>query len=203
MGFFSRQSPVEKKYDKIYETPNYFGDGSNSGACEFISSKFPKNASILDFGAGQGRFCLPLAKKGYNNIECVDLSGVGLSQIFRVSENENLGIRVQQCNFLDYKFEKEFDCVMSMASLQFLKNSREFSKVISNIKKNTKNGGYNIISMPVAKYGLFNKDYSFEFDDFKDFEKYYNDWKIIFLDEFPIKLKNGTNYFALMIAQKV
>lgn len=152
-----------KKY--MEETLNYYNENCNEynklwGNIEFdIPLKFlsylKKDSYILDLGCGVGRDSKYFIDNGYR-VKAID----GSFEMCKIA-SENIGIEVEQINFLDIDYKDMFDGIFACASLLHLDNE-DLIIVLNKIKNALKEDG---ILYTCFKYGVLER-----------FEKrYYND----------------------------
>lgn len=80
------------RYETLYSTtPNALG-AQDAGVAACLARLPPPPLHILDFGAGQGRDALPLARAGYR-VTAIDPAPSGLAQIDEAARAEALDIR--------------------------------------------------------------------------------------------------------------
>jgi 2-polyprenyl-3-methyl-5-hydroxy-6-metoxy-1,4-benzoquinol methylase len=187
-------------YNRLYsKNKAVFGKGSLIAA-DILKHVKPEG-KLLDLGIGQGSIAIPLGKAGFS-IVGVDISKVGLSQFLKKAQKEKIVAKVIQSNFKKFIFEEMFDVIVSNASLQFLRNKNQISKVITNIQNNTKKGGFNYISVPTQTKKAIRFPYLFKNE--VELREYYKDWKIAYCDELEEKYSNnkiGTT--ARLLAKKI
>lgn len=109
----------KKEMEMIYDKFSLIYDQAlrerNIGTAEFLLKKIgflPKNAEILDLGAGSGLSSLPFVKAGYSNITLVEFSKKMLSVAKKRKEFKN-------CKFIKtdirkIKLKKKFDLILSI-----------------------------------------------------------------------------------------
>ena len=122
-------------YDRYYQTENLFGEPYP----ELISlySGFEKRGRLLDLGCGQGRDALALAKIGYE-VTGVDHSRVGIEQLRKVAEKNNLSIIGIIEDIYNYSDFDKYDYVLLDSMFHFRKGEREaelnlISKIINQV----------------------------------------------------------------------
>ena len=109
-------------YDKYYQTENLFGNPYPE-----LLRFFEENSSlgkVLDLGCGQGRNAIALARLGYN-VTGVDHSKVGIEQMDRVSQSEDLKLVGQVKDIYTYENYAEFDFILLDSMFHFTKKDRE------------------------------------------------------------------------------
>jgi cyclopropane fatty-acyl-phospholipid synthase-like methyltransferase len=116
-------------YDQVYgDNPEYFGSEASS-LLEKFAQHVPARARILDIGVGQGRNCLPLARRGCQ-VTGIDNSGVAIETVREQAGKENLSVKLWQGNYLDYEpTEAPFDVVLCFGLLQTLDRSQGASLI--------------------------------------------------------------------------
>lgn len=101
-----------------------------------IFDNLPKNASILEIGAGNGQYSLILNKKGFSNTTTSDISIVGLIAAKKYSKNKGRFI-VSDSESIPFE-DNTFDVVFLTAALHHFPDPQ---KAISEMKRCVKNGG--------------------------------------------------------------
>ncbi len=105
----------------------------------------PQGGSILDLCCGHGRHSIPLAQRGYQ------VTGQDLSEVFlRVAEKEAeaKGVHVNwvHSDMRHIPFENAFDAVINIfTAFGYLEDQGEDQKVLEQIYKALKQGGYFLI----------------------------------------------------------
>lgn len=122
-------------YDKYYQTENLFGEPYP--ALISLYSGFEKRGRLLDLGCGQGRDALALAKIGYE-VTGVDHSRVGIAQLRKIAEKNNLSIEGIIEDIYNYSDFDRYDYVLLDSMFHFRKGEREaelnlISKIISQV----------------------------------------------------------------------
>ncbi|MEJ5285276.1 MAG: methyltransferase domain-containing protein [Brevinematales bacterium] len=96
----------------------------------YINKVLKKTDSVLEIGAGTGRFTLeaaPLVKE----ITALDISGKMLEKLNEKATSKNIkNIELVSGDFLEVQFNKKFDVVMSFSAIEYIKDSEAlFSKI--------------------------------------------------------------------------
>ena len=127
------------EYDKYYQTEHLFGEPYPE-LMAFYSSIQVKG-KLLDLGCGQGRDSIALAKLGYE-VTGIDHSKVGIEQLNRIAEKENLPLKgiigdiYEYSNFDEYEFLL-LDSIFHFGKRERSKESKFIKKVIEKSKPNT------------------------------------------------------------------
>ncbi|WP_276390696.1 class I SAM-dependent methyltransferase [Eudoraea chungangensis] len=124
-------------YDKYYQTKDLFGEPYPE-LVEFISN-YPKKGKVLDLGCGQGRDAIALARLGYA-VTGIDNSKVGIEQMNKIVEIENLNLYGQVGDIYSFDRYHEFDIVLLDSMFHFAKKDREkeiglVKRIVSDIRK--------------------------------------------------------------------
>ncbi len=117
-------------YDKYYQTENLFGEPYTE-LIEFFTD-YPKKGKVLDLGCGQGRDAIALARLGYS-VTGIDNSKVGLVQMNRIGQDENLNLVGQVGDIYAFDCFTDFDIVLLDSMFHFTKKDK--AKEIGLIKK--------------------------------------------------------------------
>ena len=114
---------------------------------DFIISHFnlEPGSKVLDLMCGYGRHAIALAKKGMA-VTAVDNLGDYTSEISKVSEKEQLPLKVMKADAITYQPDDEFDLIICMGnSLNFF-NAEETTKIFDKIVSVLKPGGHLLIN---------------------------------------------------------
>ena len=147
-----------------------------------------KNGFALDLGSGEGKNSLFLAKEGFN-VSAVDISKEGIKKLEKLSKEKNLHIKTFNQNINNFGFDKNYDLIISIATLHFL-SELEAKKIIYKMKENTSIRGINVMTVfneenPSKKFPyLFKKG---------ELKKYYSDWEILSYKEIMTPLEKHGN----------
>lgn len=125
------------------EWSNNFTSNFNFNIPDIFISYLDKDAYILDLGCGHGRDTIYFLNKGYR-VKAVD----GSREMCKLA-SQNVGINVEQINFLDIDYDNLFDGVFASASLLHL-NNKDLIVVLKKISKALKTDGILVASF---KYG--------------------------------------------------
>ena len=127
------------KYDEYYQQEQLFGEPYP----ELISffKTHPERGKLLDFGCGQGRDAIPLARLGYE-VTGVDNSKVGIAQMNKIAQAEKLNLMGIVADIYQYDDFSNFDFILLDSLFHFLKADREketdfIKKMISHAKPGT------------------------------------------------------------------
>ena len=135
---------MEKFYDKFAQIYDDELESRNSKATKFLFDKvkLPRNAKILDLGAGSGISSVPLVKMGYENITLLDFSEGMLAKAKRKEELKNCRFIKQDITKL--KLKEKYDLIFSIfsfASSSYF-DDKEMSKLWKNVITLLKPKGY-------------------------------------------------------------
>jgi SAM-dependent methyltransferase len=125
-------------YDSIYEQADYFGSEPSPLLAQF-DEFIPAGARVLDIGAGQGRNCLPLARRGCR-VTALDPSAAALGAIRTRAEAEKLELQYVQQDFLDYEPERVFDVILCFGLMQILRY-QECASLVTRLHQWLRSGG--------------------------------------------------------------
>ena len=168
-----------------------FGTEPNTSIPEF-ESLFEKSWNILEIGCGEGKNPLYLSSRGFYNVDAFDLSKNAIAKLSRIAENNKLKLNAWVQDLRDFKFEKQYDLIISFGTLHFVEKP-DWKSLLLNAKANTNIGGIHIIqiftnSLPaspdIAAFAI-------GLADDKEIENLYNDWHMLqfksytFEDEHP------------------
>lgn len=144
-----------KYYNENYKLYNSMWSNFEFDIPNIFLSYLEKGTYILDLGCGVGRDSKYFIDNGYK-VKAID----GSSMMCKIA-SENIGVEVEQINFLDIDYKNLFDGIFACASLLHLDNE-DLIIVLNKIKDSLKEDG---ILYTCFKYGVLER-----------FEKrYYND----------------------------
>ena len=197
---------MEDKYyfDKLYKkTKGSLWKGSVHKNYLDILIQRIKKGKILDLGAGEGGDAIYLAKKGFD-VTAVDISKFVIDGIKRLAKKESVNVKTEIADLEDYKIEKEYDGIISFATLHFLPKDK-IDNIIKDIKEKTNKKGINII-MVFRKGDSSEGKFDMYYFKNKELKEYYKDWNIIEYKEYDdIDKCHGKPHIhkiALIIAEK-
>ena len=153
-------TPLEEYYNKFNEDKRLL---SRHGQVEFFVSmhyihqylsklsKAPSEISILDIGAGTGRYSVALAEEGYD-VTAVELVKYNLG----ILKKKNSTVKAFQGNALNLKkWEKEqFDLVLLFGPMYHLISMEEKQKALSEAMRVTKPGGFVFVAYCMNDYSI-------------------------------------------------
>lgn len=113
---------LKMEYDKYYQTENLFG-APYPELIDFYS-KIKEKGKLLDLGCGQGRDSIALAKLGFT-VTGIDNSRVGIEQLNRIAEKEDLQLIGTVKDIFKYSNFDEFDFILLDSMFHFGKKERE------------------------------------------------------------------------------
>lgn len=109
-------------YDKHYQKKEYFGK-SYPDLIEFFKKLEPKG-KVLDFGCGQGRDSIALARLGYNVVG-VDISKVGIHQMIETAKKEKLEVKGIVDDIYEFNINDDYDIILLDSMFHFYKKDKE------------------------------------------------------------------------------
>ncbi|PJA89023.1 MAG: hypothetical protein CO139_00015 [Candidatus Moranbacteria bacterium CG_4_9_14_3_um_filter_36_9] len=133
------------KYEKIYsKNKAFFGKGPSLLIFK-NNHLFTKNSLFLDLGCGQGKDLLFMNELGHRCLG-IDASAVATEQLKNIITKKSLkNIRVRNDNIVNFNFSKKYNVINIQNILQYLEK-KEAGKILQDIKENTSDGGFVIIS---------------------------------------------------------
>ena len=153
----------------------------------------------LDLGAGQGKNSLYLSSLDFN-ITAVDTNAKFLQDLSDISIKEKLNLNVFKHDIVEANIKDTYDFIFSTDVFMYL-NPTRIQSIISNIKKQTNKGGYNLIvsALNATKHGYPLTPFPFTFIE-GELREYYEDWKIIKYEE---DITASPYPYAVILAQKI
>lgn len=149
-----------KKWKENFGFVAHDWDKNSFGLLDFMDAfeDLPKNARILEIGAGNGQYSLILMKRGFRNTITSDISINGLIAAKRYSKNKGEFI-VSDSENIPFE-DNTFDAVFLTASLHHFPDPE---KAISEMRRCAKKGGIIVVAVepnswyfyvvrPIAKF---------------------------------------------------
>lgn len=158
--------------------------------------KYIKPCKTLDLGAGQGKNSLYLSSLDFK-ITAVDIDAKFLQDLADISIKEKLNLNVFKHDIVEANIKDTYDFIFATDVFMYLNPTRIHS-IIANIKKQTNDGGYNLIVSALNKAGHKCPPFPFTFIE-GELKNYYNDWKIIKYNE---NLSASPYPYAVILTQK-
>ena len=161
-------TPLEKHYNKFNEDKRL---GTRHGTVEYITTmkyiheylRDKENPSILDVGAGTGRYTIALAEEGYS-VTAVELVQHNLGRIKQKAEKKGLwknegqggSVNAYKGNALNLKrFQDEsFDMVLVFGPMYHLGEFDHRVKVLSEAKRVVKKDGIILVAYIMNEYAV-------------------------------------------------
>lgn len=131
---------IRERYKEIYsnpEKPRPFGKNPTS-----MVEKIPdyiKQGKVMDLGAGDGRNCSYLAKKGFQ-VTAIDFSVEGIRKLKKLAEKKGLKINVVVADIRNWEIKEQQDVILVNLVLHHLSRA-EALELIKKIKDSTREGG--------------------------------------------------------------
>ena len=170
--------------EKYREYDHYWGLNPSNEVLLLL--KYKRSGSVLDLGVGEGRNALFLAKKGFD-VTGVDISRAGVKKFLRLAKKDGLKVRGIVEDISTYRFDKKYDIILSIMTLNFL-SKKDIASLIERMKEYTKKNGLNLIRVFTVEdpgYKVLNKKlYYFKKGELKEL---YRDWEILLYREFLTK----------------
>lgn len=180
-------------WEKAYQSEhiNAFSSEPNATIKEF-EHLLSKQSKIIDIGCGEGQNAFYFAKQGFSNVEAFDISESGIEKLKRRCIKENVHLNAFTADLTTYRFERNYDLIMSFGTLHFVKKP-DWKAFINKAKENTNIGGIHIMQVFTDTVPVSEDIASIAVGLAKDNEikELYNDWKILqfksytFEDEHP------------------
>jgi|GEM_PF-580447 2-polyprenyl-3-methyl-5-hydroxy-6-metoxy-1,4-benzoquinol methylase len=125
---------------------------------------YKKSGKVLDLGCGQSGLSLALADRGFD-VTCVDISKTAIDEISKEAVKRGIKINAICADLDEYVIVDDYDVVICTGTLHFVEKAKD---LVEDIKKNTKDGGVNIVDVLTGD----------EFFDESEVKKIYSDWNI-------------------------
>ncbi len=113
----------------------------------FILPYLNKNSLILDLACGSGTLAIMLKLKGYA-VEGLDLSEEIIEIAKEKAKINHLDINFYTLNMTSFNLNKKYDVITCFFdSINFLNSTIEVNKLLKNVKKHLKSGGFFIFDL--------------------------------------------------------
>lgn len=166
------------------------------------ATKIIPPCKTLDLGAGQGKNSLYLSSLDFN-ISSVDYDAKYLQELADISVKEKLNLNVFKHDINEANIKNFYDFIFSTDVFMYL-NPIRISSIISNMKKQTNIGGFNLIvtALNATHYGNPTPPFPFTFipDELKE---YYEDWEIIKYHEYLTATPSTPYPHVILLAKKI
>jgi ubiquinone/menaquinone biosynthesis C-methylase UbiE len=140
--FYDRNA---KTYDAEQEKFAFVRHPEKTIVLEALNAILNPKQSVLEIGAGTGRFTLLIAPK-VRHVTAVDISGNMLRQLAGKMENERLeNISCIQGNFIDIDFPERFDLIVGFSAIEYIKDEEALFKKMAELLKP---GGRLVLTTP-------------------------------------------------------
>ena len=180
-------------WEELYknDTLSAFGTQPNQSVKEY-EPLFNKMWNILEVGCGDGKNSIYLSGRGFLNIDAFDLSENGIAKLIRAADKNGLRINAWVQDLREFKFEKQYDLIISFGTLHFVEK-QDWKSFLLKAKEATSIGGIHIIqiftnSVPASPDI---EPFAAGLADDGELKSLYGDWNIlefksyIFEDEHP------------------
>lgn len=198
-------------YDKLYSSEkNVFGGGKPEEVVIRGANLLPKDAEIIEFGAGQGRNALALAERGFK-VKAVEISTVGVESINSIAKEKGLANIETVVGDVRDGVEGEYDMIVTTFMFHHLSRA-DGLKFVEEIKQHTKPGGLNALTA-FTKEGDFYKLKTAEgqfYPNLGELRSLYSDWEVIEYEESNSRAQATTadgkpmfNIKAVILARRI
>lgn len=151
-----------------------------------------ESGDVLDLGAGDGRYALPLAEKGFN-VTALDTSKVALDKLESFAKNKSLNITTEVVDLTDWKFDKDYDVILGVVIFQHLQKD-DATRLLEEMKRHTKPGGMHALvyfTNEGDRYLLDREEDPDAFYPTNEWHKqFYSDWEEIYFKQKEAPLIN-------------
>jgi 2-polyprenyl-3-methyl-5-hydroxy-6-metoxy-1,4-benzoquinol methylase len=136
---------AEHSFDNTY-TDNEAMFGKSYQELQTYFSSFSDKGAVLDLGCGQGRDAIFLASVGYQ-VTAADSSGVGVEQMLKQADLQNLNITGVTQDILSIQTEEKFDVILLDMVLHSFEEEQQ-AELLQKYTKNLKDDGFFCIIFP-------------------------------------------------------
>ncbi|HEY0031161.1 MAG TPA: class I SAM-dependent methyltransferase [Bacteroidia bacterium] len=200
----------QEHWDKIYQTKtqqefSWYQSVPKQSIEFFETFNLPKEAHIIDVGAGDSYFVDYLLEKGYRNIYVLDISAAAIDRAKKRLGNNAEKVNWIVANIIDFKPEVKFDFWHDRAAFHFLTRQEEIKLYLENANESIVNNRYLVVgtfsdSGPLKCSGLETKQYSKQALE-NEFAAYFS--KIKCVDDTHLTPFNTQQNFTYCSFQKV
>lgn len=179
-------------WEKAYQKKDtvVFSIEPNATIKEF-ENLFSRHSRVLDVGCGEGQNAIYLAKQGYQ-VDAFDLSEHGIAKVNDRCEMSGVKLNAFIADLTEYKFEQNYDVIMSFGTLHFV-HKNEWKKFVKEAKIHTNKGGIHIIQLftDVVPASEDIAPFAVGLARDEEIKELYEDWEIlqfksyVFEDEHP------------------
>jgi len=112
--------------------------------------------ALLDLCCGQGRHCVPLARRGFQ-VTGLDLNPAYLELARQAAKADNLGLEVIAGDMREIPFRGHFDAIVNMySSFGYLESETDDAQVLASIANALKPGGRLLLDMLNREWAVAN-----------------------------------------------
>ena len=182
----NKQPWWEASYNRSSNADAFSGGAPSLEICK-AANELPSNAKVLDLGCGDGRNAIFLAKNGHS-VKAIDISQAGIEKLSRIANEKVLPIKAEIADMRNFIFKETYDLIVAQYSF-YLIERKHWTRLISEMKANTRQNGYNVISVFTKRIPAPDDLKEFAIGMFEEGELFdlYKDWEIIlqksFIDE--------------------
>lgn len=141
-------APVTAIHPLAHVSDEAYWESGRAQALE-ASEWIPDGGTVMDFGCGNGRLTIPLAKLGYT-VYAVDASRAMLKRVKAAAEKDELPIRLQLSDGLTYLDVDPVDTIVCRAVL-IHHDYEGVTKLVNALVDVLKPGGFLVADWPTGK----------------------------------------------------
>ncbi len=147
-----------------------------------------RQANVLEVGCGEGQNALYLAKQGFAHVDAFDLSEAGIARLRRLCESSGLRVNAFVEDLAKFRFEKQYDLILSFATLCFAPKP-DWRRFVERAKAHTRAGGIHIIQTFTDAVPASPDIAPFAVGLARDGElkELYSDWEILRFDSYEFE----------------
>lgn len=129
-----------EQYNSFYAKSDSHTYGKPADFLEKIYELVPTGL-VLDLGGGDGRYAIPMAKKGYD-VTVVDTSEIALQKLHKFAEAAGVELEAEQADLSTWQIDKAYDAILGIVIFQHLQKPDAW-RLLGEMKEKTKPGGVN------------------------------------------------------------
>ncbi|MDI6024976.1 class I SAM-dependent methyltransferase [Corticibacterium sp. UT-5YL-CI-8] len=149
---------MRRSYDAYFASGLYVSryPKPNRRCLRFLSAALPEGGKLLDYGAGEGRYCLALARSHGANVLAVDISAVARDHLASAALGKGLSQKVAVCDVGDSIYDREvesgtFDvALLGFGVLGHIAGRSRRIEVLADMRRALKPSGTLVLGVPNA-----------------------------------------------------
>lgn len=145
---FSEQQ-LKEAYERMDIAKHPWASGT-AQEIDFLESVIGGNhhAEILDLGCGQGRHCIELFIRGYENVSGIDFSEKNIKKAIALSNERNAYPMFSCADVRKLSLGKKYDVVLCLFDvIGSFRSSKDNMRILKTVKRHLRKGGIAVVSV--------------------------------------------------------